>query len=149
MQDHGTEVTAAGIARLAGVGRAAVSNWRRRHADFPKPVGGTETSPSFALADVEAWLRAQGKLAEVPPRERVWQQLVGHPEGPAAALVHAGCALLLVHDRPTLWLEASAGSDERLADLLPAALDQVLDARFGPGPERAVTTPAAPRLLPS
>lgn len=149
MQDHGTEVTAAGIARLAGVGRAAVSNWRRRHADFPKPVGGTETSPSFALADVEAWLRAQGKLAEVPPRERVWQQLVGHPEGPAAALVHAGCALLLVHDRPTLWLEASAGSDERLADLLPAALDQVLDARFGPGPERAVTTPAGPRLLPS
>ncbi|MFF9862729.1 N-6 DNA methylase [Streptomyces tendae] len=149
MQDHGTEVTAAGIARLAGVGRAAVSNWRRRHADFPKPVGGTETSPSFALADVEAWLRAQGKLVEVPPRERVWQQLVGHPEGPAAALVHAGCALLLVHDRPTLWLEASAGSDERLADLLPAALDQVLDARFGPGPERAVTTPAAPRLLPS
>ncbi|MFJ3041086.1 N-6 DNA methylase [Streptomyces tendae] len=149
MQDHGTEVTAAGIARLAGVGRAAVSNWRRRHADFPKPVGGTETSPSFALADVEAWLRAQGKLAEVPPRERVWQQLVGHPEGPAAALAHAGCALLLVHDRPTLWLEASAGSDERLADLLPAALDQVLDARFGPGPERAVTTPAGPRLLPS
>ncbi|MFD5052195.1 N-6 DNA methylase [Streptomyces tendae] len=149
MQDHGTEVTAAGIARLAGVGRAAVSNWRRRHADFPKPVGGTETSPSFALADVEAWLRAQGKLAEVPPRERVWQQLVGHPEGPAAALMHAGCALLLVHDRPTLWLEASAGSDERLADLLPAALDQVLDTRFGPGPERAVTTPAGPRLLPS
>ncbi|MFG3108469.1 N-6 DNA methylase [Streptomyces tendae] len=149
MQDHGTEVTAAGIARLAGVGRAAVSNWRRRHADFPKPVGGTETSPSFALADVEAWLRAQGKLAEVPPRERVWQQLAGHPEGPAAALMHAGCALLLVHDRPTLWLEASAGSDERLADLLPAALDQVLDARFGPGPERAVTAPAAPRLLPS
>ncbi|MFL9658647.1 N-6 DNA methylase [Streptomyces sp. PB17] len=149
MQDNGTEVTAAGIARLAGVGRAAVSNWRRRHADFPRPVGGTETSPSFALADVEAWLRAQGKLAEVPPRERVWQQLAGHPEGPAAALVHAGCALLLVHDRPTLWLEASAGSDERLADLLPAALDQVLDARFGPGPERAVTTPAGPRLLPS
>ncbi|WP_328560919.1 N-6 DNA methylase [Streptomyces coelicoflavus] len=149
MQDNGTEVTAAGIARLAGVGRAAVSNWRRRHADFPKPVGGTETSPSFALADVEAWLRAQGKLAEVPPRERVWQQLVGHPEGPVAALTHAGCVLLLVHERPTLWLEASAGSDERLAAMLPAALDQVLDARFGPGPERTVTTPIGPRLLPS
>ncbi len=145
----GTEVTAAGIARLAGVGRAAVSNWRRRHADFPKPVGGTETSPSFALADVETWLRAQGKLAEVPPRERVWQQLAGHPEGPVTALVHTGCVLLLIHDRPTLWLDASAGSDERLAAMLPAALDQVLDARFGPAPERAVTTPIGPRLLPS
>ncbi|WP_233646459.1 N-6 DNA methylase [Streptomyces sp. BSE6.1] len=142
-------MTAAGIARLAGVGRAAVSNWRRRHADFPKPVGGTETSPSFALADVETWLRAQGKLAEVPPRERVWQQLAGHPEGPVTALVHTGCVLLLIHDRPTLWLDASAGSDERLAAMLPAALDQVLDARFGPAPERAVTTPIGPRLLPS
>lgn len=66
MQGNGTEVTAADIARLAGVGRAAVSNWRRRHADFPKPVGGTETSPAFALGEVEEWLRHQGKLAEVP-----------------------------------------------------------------------------------
>jgi hypothetical protein len=137
VQDNATEVTAAGIARLAGVGRAAVSNWRRRHADFPKPVGGTETSPSFALAEVEAWLRKQGKLAEVPLRERVWQQLVGHPEGPLTALVHAGCALLLIHERPTVWLDASAGSDARLAAILPGALEQVLTARFGSVPGRA------------
>ncbi|MFI9341595.1 N-6 DNA methylase [Streptomyces sp. NPDC052773] len=139
MQDNATEVTAAGIARLAGVGRAAVSNWRRRHADFPKPVGGTETSPSFALAEVEAWLRRQGKLAEVPLRERVWQQLAGHPEGPVTALIHAGCALLLIHDRPTVWLELSAGSDERLAQSLPAALEQVMAPRFG----------AVPRVTPT
>ncbi|KOV56864.1 restriction endonuclease subunit M, partial [Streptomyces sp. MMG1121] len=131
MQDNATEVTAAGIARLAGVGRAAVSNWRRRHVDFPKPVGGTETSPSFALAAVEAWLRKQGKLAEVPLRERVWQQLVGHPEGPLTALVHTGCVLLLIHERPTVWLDASAGSDERLAAMLPGALERVLTSRFG------------------
>ncbi|MET9966236.1 N-6 DNA methylase [Streptomyces sp. NPDC006356] len=131
MQDNATEVTAAGIARLAGVGRAAVSNWRRRHADFPKPVGGTETSPSFALAEVEAWLRKQGKLAEVPLRERVWQQLAGHPEGPVTALLHAGCVLLLIHDRPTAWLEIGAGSDERLAAMLPGALEEVLVPRFG------------------
>lgn len=143
MQDRGTEVTAAGIARLAGVGRAAVSNWRRRHTDFPRPMGGTETSPSFALAEVEAWLRNHGKLAEVPLKERVWQQLAGHPEGPVTALVHTGCALLLLHDRHPLWLEAAAGSDQRLADLLPAALDQVLTARFGtPGAAPAPgTTP--------
>lgn len=131
MQDNATEVTAAGIARLAGVGRAAVSNWRRRHADFPKPVGGTETSPSFALAEVEAWLRRQGKLAEVPLRERVWQQLAGHPEGPVTALTYTGCVLLLIHERPTVWLDVSAGSDERLAELLPGALEQVLTPRFG------------------
>ncbi|MFB0618464.1 N-6 DNA methylase [Streptomyces sp. AGS-58] len=131
MHDNATEVTAAGIARLAGVGRAAVSNWRRRHPDFPKPVGGSETSPSFALAEVESWLRAQGKLAEVPLRERVWQQLAGHPEGPLTALVHAGCALLLIHERPTVWLDASAGSDARLAAMLPGALEQVLTPRLG------------------
>jgi hypothetical protein len=134
VQDNATEVTAAGIARLAGVGRAAVSNWRRRHADFPKPVGGTETSPSFALAEVEAWLREQGKLAEVPLRERVWQQLAGHPEGPVTALTHAGCVLLLIHDRPTVWLDVSAGSDTRLAAMLSGALEEVLEPRFGPAP---------------
>ncbi|MFJ5026941.1 N-6 DNA methylase [Streptomyces sp. NPDC088560] len=138
MQDNATEVTAAGIARLAGVGRAAVSNWRRRHADFPKPVGGTETSPSFALTAVEAWLRKQGKLAEVPLRERVWQQLAGHPEGPLTALVHTGCALLLIHERPTVWLDASAGSDARLAAVLTGALEQVLTPRFGGAPGRGM-----------
>ncbi|WP_431780767.1 N-6 DNA methylase [Streptomyces chumphonensis] len=93
------EVTAAGIARLAGVGRAAVSNWRRRYPHFPRPVGGTETSPTFALAEVEAWLRAQGKLAEVPLRERVWQRVEADPDGAADALARAG-EHLLRHARP-------------------------------------------------
>src|SRR5215831_14093743 len=57
-----TLVAAADIARLAGVGRSAVSNWRRRYAGFPKPVAGTAASPLFALAEVEAWLRGSGKL---------------------------------------------------------------------------------------
>lgn len=132
--DRPTEVTAAGIARLAGVGRAAVSNWRRRHADFPKPVGGTETSPAFALRDVEQWLRDQGKLAEVPLRERVWQQLVGHPAGAASALRQAGAVLLLVRDRPAAWKQLrGASQDADLTGVLPAMLDSVLAARLGDG----------------
>ncbi|MER7817455.1 N-6 DNA methylase [Streptomyces sp. NPDC096153] len=148
MPENAAEVTAAGIARLAGVGRAAVSNWRRRHADFPKPVGGTETSPSFALPEVEEWLRAQGKLAEVPLRERVWQQLSGHPAGAVNALGHAGRVLLLVRDRPTAWLELAAVSDKRLLAVLPAALDHVLKARFG-DQRAAVPTPTSAELEPS
>ncbi|HEY8480601.1 MAG TPA: N-6 DNA methylase [Spirillospora sp.] len=68
-------VTAGDIARLAGVGRATVSNWRRRHDDFPRPVGGTATSPLFSLTDVEDWLRRNGKPFEVSPADRAWQRL--------------------------------------------------------------------------
>jgi hypothetical protein len=149
VQDNATEVTAAGIARLAGVGRAAVSDWRRAHADFPRPVGGTETSPVFALAEVERWLSERGGSAGVPPRERVRQQLAGHPEGPVTGLLHAGCALLLLYARPTVWLEISAGSDDRLARLLPHHLEQVLTARLGAPHTSAVPVPGPAALLPS
>ncbi|WP_245703816.1 N-6 DNA methylase, partial [Streptomyces lushanensis] len=149
MPENAAEVTAAGIARLAGVGRAAVSNWRRRHADFPQPVGGTETSPSFALGQVERWLRDQGKIAEVPLRERVWQELPGDGATAAAALVRAGCVLLLVRDRPTWWRRLAAASDAQLAELLPVALGEVLAVHFGAPVESAVHTPGARELLPS
>jgi len=38
-------VSAAEIARLAGVTRAAVSNWRKRYDDFPGPAGGGYAMP--------------------------------------------------------------------------------------------------------
>ncbi|WP_461296677.1 HsdM family class I SAM-dependent methyltransferase [Streptomyces harbinensis] len=57
-------VTLAEIARIAGVGRAAVSNWRRRYEDFPSPVGGTDISPQFELGQVEEWLRSRDKLKD-------------------------------------------------------------------------------------
>ena len=73
--DEDATVSAADIARLAGVGRAAVSNWRRRHPDFPQPVGGTASSPLFGLADVAKWFRARGKKFELSAGERAWQRL--------------------------------------------------------------------------
>ena len=63
--DEQDEMTAAAIARLAGVGRAAVSNWRRRYPDFPKPVGGSSTSATFSRAEIEAWLAATGKADQL------------------------------------------------------------------------------------
>ncbi|MEU2395096.1 hypothetical protein [Streptomyces sp. NPDC007369] len=57
------------VGRIAGVGRAAVANWRRRHGDFPAPVGGTTTSPEFDRRAVVEWLLAHDKIAvpsEVP-----------------------------------------------------------------------------------
>lgn len=58
-------VTSSEIAQLAEVGRAAVSNWRRRYPDFPKPVGGTSASPLFPLALVERWLLETGKAEQL------------------------------------------------------------------------------------
>ncbi|MET7377903.1 N-6 DNA methylase [Streptomyces sp. NPDC005526] len=65
-------VSLAEIARIAGVGRAAVSNWRRRHDSFPTRIGGTDVSPQFSLAEVERWLRDNGKLKDVGGRELLW-----------------------------------------------------------------------------
>lgn len=39
-------VTAAEISRIAGVTRATVSNWRRRHDDFPAPSGARRAARS-------------------------------------------------------------------------------------------------------
>ncbi|MFI5561889.1 N-6 DNA methylase [Amycolatopsis japonica] len=74
MEEQAT-VTAADIARIAGVGRAAVSNWRRRYGDFPPPVGGTASSPLFSLFAVESWLRERGKPVEISLGDRAWQRL--------------------------------------------------------------------------
>src|ERR1022692_892566 len=77
------EMTAAAIARHAGVGRAAVSNWRRRYPEFPKPVGGSPTSPTFSLADVEAWLKATGKADQLATagRTETGTQRITEPTG--------------------------------------------------------------------
>ncbi|WP_327109354.1 N-6 DNA methylase [Nonomuraea glycinis] len=72
---HDPTLNAGDIARLAGVGRAAVSNWRRRHDDFPPPVGGTAHQPLFSLPQVEAWLRRYGKSYQVSLGDRAWQRL--------------------------------------------------------------------------
>jgi SAM-dependent methyltransferase len=123
-----TLVSAADIARLADVGRSAVSNWRRRYADFPRPAGGTPAVPLFALDEVEAWLRDQGRLLEVPLAERAWQELrarAGDDLRLAAALAEAG--ELLARGQGT----ARAGSPavaELAAALGPA---DAFDALFG------------------
>jgi Type I restriction-modification system methyltransferase subunit len=73
----GSLVTGSEIARLAGVTRAAVSNWRRRYGDFPNPAGGGVNSPLFDLAEVQAWLDRQRKGQEVSLEVQLWQALRG------------------------------------------------------------------------
>ncbi|WP_344886901.1 HsdM family class I SAM-dependent methyltransferase [Nonomuraea antimicrobica] len=91
---HDPTVNAGDIARLAGVGRAAVSNWRRRHDDFPQPVGGTANQPLFSLRQVESWLRRYGKSYQVSLGDRVWQRLKAAGDLRLGELVSQAGALL-------------------------------------------------------
>ncbi|SCD67305.1 N-6 DNA Methylase [Streptomyces sp. BpilaLS-43] len=85
-------VSLAEIARIAGVGRAAVSNWRRRHDTFPARIGGTDVKPQFALTEVEQWLRDNDKLNEAGGLELLWprfETLAGRDEA-GLAIAYAG-----------------------------------------------------------
>jgi type I restriction enzyme M protein len=93
VSDSATTVSGAQVAGLAGVTRAAFSQWRRRHGDFPAPVAGE--SDRFPLADVIGWLdgrhipassRAPGEDADATYGDRVRRRL--RPAGcPDADLV--------------------------------------------------------------
>ncbi len=148
MQETPT-ITAAEIARLAGVGRAAVSNWRKRHTDFPAPVGGTAASPEFDLTQVEQWLRAQGKLPELATAERLWRRLAVASESPAAGLAAVG-ALLLARQRGQRphrpadpHLKLLQPDIDALADELgpQGAFDELWQRFSAPGPGRPFATP--------
>lgn len=60
------QVSPSDIAELAGVSRGAVSNWRKRIADFPEKVGGTDANPLFDRNQVMAWLEARGTEISKP-----------------------------------------------------------------------------------
>jgi len=45
------------IARLAGVGRTVVANWRTRHSDFPPPADSRAAGPVFRRDEVQEWLQ--------------------------------------------------------------------------------------------
>ncbi|MEV4376037.1 N-6 DNA methylase [Streptosporangium sp. NPDC049644] len=125
-------VNAGDIARLAGVGRAAVSNWRRRHEDFPQPVGGTASSPLFSLPEIAGWLRANGKSFEVSLGDLVWQRMRTSVDdlrlGELVAKV--GAFLLFLRREPTAWRDHGTKSLTRMAEVttdLPGSADLRLD----------------------
>ncbi|WP_406318283.1 N-6 DNA methylase [Streptosporangium sp. NBC_01639] len=142
-------VNAGDIARLASVGRAAVSNWRRRHDDFPQPVGGTASSPLFSLPEIAAWLRRNGKSFEVSLGDLVWQRLrTSVDDLRLGDLVgRVGAFLLFLQREPEAWRKHGTQSltsltaattdlpgspDLRLDDLALVRLVAELAAERGP-----------------
>ncbi|MFY9262634.1 MAG: N-6 DNA methylase [Actinomycetaceae bacterium] len=73
MTDRAQLIGPSDIADLAKVSRGAVSNWRRRHSDFPEPVAGTSANPLFKVVEVRQWLEVNGKEISKPdPVMRAW-----------------------------------------------------------------------------
>ncbi|MBM7437654.1 N-6 DNA methylase [Streptomyces sp. HB132] len=103
-------ITGAEIARLAGVTRAAVSNWRRRYGDFPTPADGGASTPLFSLAEVRSWLAKQQKGKDFSDDVRLWQALRGAFGDDIVAGI-AGVARFLARD------DASA-LDDNLTELV-------------------------------
>jgi hypothetical protein len=124
MEDEGfvaaPVVTAAQIARLAGVTRAAVANWRRRHDDFPAPVGGTAAGPLFSLTETETWLAGQRKGRRVSQEVALWQALrAAYRDDMTTALVDVGSYL-------------TRDTADALQESLRDTVDQLAAERNGP-----------------
>lgn len=110
-------VSLAEIARIAGVGRAAVSNWRRRHDSFPARIGGTDVSPQFSLAEVEQWLRDNGKLKDAGGRELLWPRFEALGSRDESGLAVAEAARRMRSPRARIaHPELSAQARELVAD---------------------------------
>ncbi|MBE1590670.1 N-6 DNA methylase [Nonomuraea angiospora] len=125
---HDPTVNAGDIARLAGVGRAAVSNWRRRHDDFPAPIGGTANQPLFSLRQVESWLRRYGKSYQVSLGDRVWQRLKAAGDLRLGELVAQAGALLTrpaPQNEPGPGSPAEGGLEPELAELVLELAEQL------------------------
>ncbi|MBO0803822.1 MAG: N-6 DNA methylase [Nocardiopsaceae bacterium] len=84
------------IAELARVRRPVVSNWRRRHGDFPEPAGGTAARPLFDPRRVAEWLIATGRHPhdEIAPELAKYTLAALADQYPGPDLIAATTALI-------------------------------------------------------
>lgn len=132
LQPGGGLLAPSDIADLAGVSRAAVSNWRKRMTDFPQPAGGTANKPLFAASEVESWLTAHPDKKRVESLESTavrWEAQLwgvanlfrGHTSGHALGEIFVQTAVDLIEERPS-----AAGQDSQ-----QASVDQLREVLAG------------------
>ncbi|RAS59236.1 N-6 DNA methylase [Lentzea atacamensis] len=141
-------MTAAEIAKLANVTRAAVSNWRKRYPDFPAPASGVGRTARFALADVEAWLNSQGKTDDGPsPEVLLWQALRARYGDDLVEAVADVADELTTGNSSGLGPDSRAKVHEMARDSSPNEVVDALLARVLASPSRAGAEPmSTPRL---
>jgi Z1 domain len=99
------------IAEMAGVSRQAVTNWRSRTADFPRPIADLASGPVFRRAQIRAWLlRNNRKLGDLNDSLGFYPRLRSFRNDDDALAV----CINNVADR----LDASATSDQKPGMLL-------------------------------
>ncbi|MEU2508157.1 N-6 DNA methylase [Streptomyces sp. NPDC007863] len=131
-------VSGSEIARLAGVTRAAVSNWRRRYEDFPAPRGGGANSPLFALGEVQAWLEKQNKGQDISAEVRLWQALrAAYGEEISVGVTDVARHLSQQEPTPNLPPDAALLSDELARTESAGLLVEGLVARLAASAGRA------------
>ncbi|MFC0865517.1 N-6 DNA methylase [Sphaerimonospora cavernae] len=123
-------VSSAEIARLAGVTRAAVSNWRKRYVDFPEPAMGVGRAVLFPLVDVRSWLERHRKGNEVSEEVQLWQALrASHGDEMVSGI--ADVAELLAEGKsPVLSSDIRSLLEHLASDSSPAEVVSGLVERF-------------------
>ncbi|MFC9825227.1 hypothetical protein ACFWG6_29035 [Streptomyces erythrochromogenes] len=137
-------VLLAEVASIAGVGRAAVVNWRRRHPDFPDPVAGTDVHPQFDRRAVVAWLLAHDKI-EVPTGPTIATLVL-------AGVGAGGASHRFRLDDPWLTLADDAGGEDTLSgwstDDDADAIAALAAGEFGAAVRRLAAPGASPLAVP-
>ncbi|MGW7082237.1 N-6 DNA methylase [Streptomyces sp. NPDC054871] len=137
-------ITGAEIARLAGVTRAAVSNWRRRYSDFPAPADGGSSTPLFSLTEVRSWLAKQQKGTDLSDDVRLWQALRGTFGDDMVAGI-AGVARFLAHDDASRLddnladLAARLAAKESAAQVIDQLVERYLDSTRRAGSDQVTS----------
>lgn len=154
-------VTLAQIAQFARVRRPTVSNWRRRHSDFPPPLNPDSGQPVFDAAEVAAWLDTRpGEYGQAFRANRLGGATIAEAIDPDA-YAEAGLALIATrraYGRPlpddVASLRELAGQVEGLdpqllpeAEFLPPLRNEVerLVEAYGPGGAAEALLAAAAR----
>jgi type I restriction-modification system DNA methylase subunit len=134
MNDPDALVSLADVAEMAHVSRPAVSNWRRRYPDFPRPVSETGATSLFRLGDLMAWMAKHDKQLDVRSVDQlVWSALnpargaVLPEEAAQAGMILLGYLALAFRSDKTIapaLRAAITGNDQQALGKLLARLDE-------------------------
>ena len=125
-------LTSSEVAQAAGVVPSTVSNWRRRHDDFPRPAASGPGGADLFDADaVLAWLRrrssgSQGNAGSLRSKP---EQRIRRFEDPDVALRTAAALVALHAAQPTL--RCPAGSTAEVGAALRDAAARLPDPTLG------------------